>query len=52
MNWLWSAFRSSYYTIRVKTGVHNDIVETADPLMLFTRTTFTDLPTLSHTDAL
>lgn len=47
MNWFWSAFHSSY-TITAKTGVHNDIVETADQ-RLFTQTVFTDLPKLSHT---
>lgn len=50
MNWFWSAFHSSYHTITAKAGVHNDIVETADQ-SLFTRTVFTDLPKLSHTDA-
>lgn len=36
-------FHSSYHTITAKTGVHNDIVETADQ-RLFTWTVFTDLP--------
>lgn len=42
MNWFWSASHSSYHTITAKTGVHNDIVETADQ-RLFTQTLFTDL---------
>lgn len=51
MNWFLSAFHSSYHTITANIGVHNDIVETADQ-SLFTWTVFTDLPKLSHTDAL
>lgn len=51
MNWFWSAFHSASHIITAKTGVHNDIVETADQ-RLFTQPVFTDLPELSHTDAL
>lgn len=51
MNWFWSAFHSSYHTVTANPGVRNDIVETADQ-RLFTQTVFTDLPKLSHTDAL
>lgn len=51
MNWFWSAFHSSYRIVKAETGVHNDIVETADQ-RLFTWAVFTDLPRLSHTDAL
>lgn len=50
MNWFLSAFHLSYHTITANTGIHNDIVETADQ-SLFTWTVFTDLPKLSHTDA-
>lgn len=51
MNWVWSVFHSSYHTITAKTGVHNDIVETADQ-RLFTWTVLIDLAKLSHPGAL